>query len=79
MCDAKDWLLCSMWDPVGQGIKSMSPAWAGGFLTTGPPEKPFFGHLLSVLSHHCVPKFKGLAPRGYFLNYLLNEQMDEWI
>ena len=26
----------SMWDLPGPGIKSMSPALAGGFLTTGP-------------------------------------------
>ena len=29
----------SMWDLPGPGIKFMSPALAGGFLTTGPPGK----------------------------------------
>ena len=28
-------------DPPGPGIESMSPALAGGFFTTEPPEKPF--------------------------------------
>ena len=28
-----------MWDFPGAGIESMSPALAGGFLTTGPPGK----------------------------------------
>ena len=30
---------CSMWHFPGPGIKSMSPALAGGVLTTGPPRK----------------------------------------
>ena len=29
-----------MWDLPGPGIKPMSPALAGGFFTTEPPEKP---------------------------------------
>ena len=29
-----------MWDLPGPGPESMSPALAGGFLTTGPPGKP---------------------------------------
>ena len=32
-------LLCGMWDPPGSGIEPMSPALAGRFLGTGPPEK----------------------------------------
>ena len=28
-----------MWDPPGPGIEPVSPALAGGFLTTGPPGK----------------------------------------
>ena len=35
------WLLRGMWDLPRPGIKRMSPALAGGFLTTGPPGKPF--------------------------------------
>ena len=33
------WLPLGMWDPPRPGIKPMSPALAGGFLTTGPPGK----------------------------------------
>ena len=29
-----------MWDPPGPGLEPMSPALAGGFLTTAPPGKP---------------------------------------
>ena len=29
-----------MWDLPGPGIKPMSPALAGGYLTTEPPGKP---------------------------------------
>ena len=33
-------LLCGMWDLPGPGIEPVSPALAGGFLTTVPPGKP---------------------------------------
>ena len=35
-CDTRTQLLCSMWDLPGPGVKPVSPALAGGFLTTGP-------------------------------------------
>ena len=38
-CDSQVQLLCSMWDLPGPGIKPMSPALAGGFLTTASPGK----------------------------------------
>ena len=38
-CGAQALLLHSMWDLPGPGIKPMSPALAGGFLTTVPPGK----------------------------------------
>ena len=38
-CDTRAQLPHSMWDLPGQGIKPMSPALAGRFLTTGPPGK----------------------------------------
>ena len=31
-----------MWDPSGPGITPISPAWAGGFLTTDHQESPQF-------------------------------------
>ena len=30
-----------MWDLPGPGLEPVSPALAGGFLTTAPPGKPF--------------------------------------
>ena len=38
-CGAWAWLLHSMWDLSGPGIKPVSPALAGRFLTTAPPGK----------------------------------------
>ena len=39
-CGARAQLLCGMWDLSGPGLKPVSPALAGGFLTTVPPGKP---------------------------------------
>ena len=38
-CGAPALLLCGMWDLPGPGIEPVSPALAGGFLTTLPPGK----------------------------------------
>ena len=38
-CDAWAYLLCGMWDLPGPGLKPVSPALAGRFLTTVPPGK----------------------------------------
>ena len=38
-CGAGVLLLCGMWDVPGPGIEPVSPALAGGFLTTVPPGK----------------------------------------
>ena len=42
ICGARAWLLRGMWDLPGPGLKPMSPALAGGFLTTVPPGKAPF-------------------------------------
>ena len=34
-----------MWDLPGPGLEPVSPALAGGFLTTAPPGKPVIGIL----------------------------------
>ena len=39
-------LLRAMWDLPGPGLKPVSPALAGGFLTTAPPGKPKSLYLL---------------------------------
>ena len=38
-CGAWAYLLHEVWDPLGPGIKLVSPALAGRFLTTAPPGK----------------------------------------
>ena len=50
-CGAQASLLHSIWTLPGPGIEPVSPALAGGFLTTGPPGK----HLCV-----CVCEVKGL-------------------
>ena len=40
-CGARALLLCGIWDLPGPGLDPISPALAGGFLTTGPPGKPY--------------------------------------
>ena len=39
-CGARAELLHGMWDLPGPGLEPVSPALAGGFLTTVPPRKP---------------------------------------
>ena len=39
-CGSWAQLLRGMWDLPGPGLEPMSPALAGGFLTTAPPGKP---------------------------------------
>ena len=39
-CGARAYLLHGTWDLPGPGLEPVSPALAGGFLTTAPPGKP---------------------------------------
>ena len=39
-CGSRAQLLRSMWDPPRPGLEPASPALAGRFSTTAPPEKP---------------------------------------
>ena len=41
-CGSRAWLFLGTWNFPGLGIKPVSPALAGGFLTTRPPGKPYF-------------------------------------
>ena len=45
-CGTRAQFLRGMWDPPGPGLDPMSPALAGGFLTTAPPGKPHTGSFL---------------------------------
>ena len=38
-CGSRAQLLCGMWDLPGPGLEPVSPALAGGILTTAPPGK----------------------------------------
>ena len=53
-----------MWDHPGPGIEPMSPALAGGFLTTRPQEKSFTASLTewhTLLGFSCGSAGKGSA------------------
>ena len=43
-CGARAQLFRGVWDPPRPGLEPMSPAWAGGFLSTAPPGKPLYQH-----------------------------------
>ena len=65
-CGAWTWLLCSMWNLPGPGIKSVSPALASGFLSSVPPGKCLFVYLfLVVLGLPCCRwAFSSYGKRG---------------
>ena len=44
-----------MWDLPGPGLEPVSPALAGGFLTTAPPGKSRQGFLLCKMNTYYVP------------------------
>ena len=44
-------VLRNMWDLPGPGLEPVSPALAGGFLTTAPPGKPYNIILVSGVQH----------------------------
>ena len=48
-CGAQAYLLHGTWDLPGPGIKPVSPALAGGLLTTAPPGKSLFNWFLPRL------------------------------
>ena len=48
-CGPRAQLLRGTWDPPRPGIEPVSPALAGGFLTTAPPGKPIFLSFLKYL------------------------------
>ena len=62
-------MLRGMWDLPGPGIEPVSPALAGGFLTTEPPEKSqgsFFSKQLFYMVHTIWGKIKLLPPLNCF-------------
>ena len=53
-CGPQVYLLHGMWDLPRPGLEPMSPALAGGFLTTAPPGKPSLVSDLSSLFLFCT-------------------------
>ena len=56
-CGVRAQLLCSMWDLPGSGLEPVSPALAGGFLTTVPPGKSWLIFKLYFFLLLCFKSF----------------------
>ena len=57
-CGSRAQLLRGMWDLPRAGLEPVSPASAGGFLTTAPPGKPYRYFFISFFfPHPCLPVF----------------------
>ena len=59
VCGLSGWsawasLLCGRWDLAPPGIQTLSPALAGGFLTTGPPGKSHATFYVSICVLMCI-------------------------
>ena len=63
-CGAQTQLLCSPWNLPGPGIKPVSPALAGRFITTGLPGKCHFNHT-TVYSSLALSTFTLSCNRRY--------------
>ena len=55
-CGTRAQLLHGMWNLPGPGLEPVSPAMAGGFLTTAPPGKPCI-LILKLVLHNGVWRF----------------------
>ena len=63
-------MLCGMWDLPGPGLEPMSPALAGGFLTTAPPGKPYRSSFdWRFKGNHSEEMIIQLKAKGYFEGY----------
>ena len=57
-----------MWDPPGPGIKPVSPALAGGFLTTVPPGKSLQVSVLDMVFFYLQMVLPKLICKGALFN-----------
>ena len=64
-CGTRAQLLCVMWDLPGPGLKPVSPALAGRFLTTVLPGKSSSEFLKFQLLYFLTPEF----PLGSFISF----------
>ena len=78
-CGARAFLLCGMWDLPGPGLEPMSPALAGGFLTTAPPGKPKKSVLF--LTPGFIPSFLCSQPLPHFQSHknLHHQESCSWL
>ena len=74
-CGARASLLCGMWDlRPGPGLEPVSPAVAGGFLTTAPPGKaltPSFNQLASFSFLKSLSKIRSFLLLYHASSWLL--------
>ena len=68
-------LLHGMWDLPRPGLEPMSPALAGGFLTTAPPGKPYVS-LLEELPN-CFPQWQHhfTFPQAMYKDYIFSTSL----
>ena len=55
-----------MWDLPGRGLEPVSPALAGGFLTTAPPEKSQSAFFITKFLQSCLGGGEGVSS-GIFM------------
>ena len=65
-CAAWAYLLCGMWDLPGPGLEPVSPALAGGFLTTVSPGKSLF----PSFCHQDLFKDEAIFSFDFFISHL---------
>ena len=68
-CGSRAQLLHGTWGLLGPGLKPVSPALAGGFLTTAPPGKP--KNVYMVSNDH------GTLEGSYYLHFRVEEIEDQ--
>ena len=76
-CSGGPLLPCSMWDLPGPGIKSVSPALAGRFLTTGPLGKSPESTLLMIHVFYLLWRGLGKGLLGEWMpkiHYMVEQQ-----
>ena len=77
-CDSQAQLLYGMWDPPGPGIKLVSPALAGRFLTTGRGTREVLLSILFVPLSCCPSPSTSYSrlptPQGFPPNHLRTHQ-----
>ena len=80
-CGSRAQLLRGMWDSPRPGLEPVSPALAGGFLTSAPPGKPKFSQVFYVQTKVCIcwTKIVHLTVHTFSLSWILNtDKSSKW-